>query len=444
MQTGKRTTYSFERKSLFWKIYAAVLFSLFVPMAIFAAHRYYDEWRRARAESADMIGHLHTWSSTLSEQADALPDDALPAWVDQMERENGVRFYVVRNDITFRAEGSDMYHTRPSSMSPFVEDVSESGRTRVVMALRPPRRPPPGVPLARNAGILIVAGGGVLLSFRIVRNFMIPIEELRRATTQLANGDLSVRADRDVTGKSVEIGDLAASFNWMAERVEDLVTSQKRLLVDISHEIRSPLQRLDLALTLAQHEAGGRGELYFDRAQSEIARINEMVEELLTVTRTESSPAEDCAVDIEEILDAVADDAEFMGQLQRKTVEVDAEPLSVRGDPVLLKRAVGNVVFNAIRYTPEGTCVHITARRDGDFALVEIADAGPGVRDEELEKIFLPYYRTDVSRGHQTGTGTGLSITKRLVENCGGAVFATNVQLGGLCISIRLPLSPGS
>lgn len=439
----RHAAFIFERKSLFWKIYAAMIFALIVPVLLFNAHRYYIERQVGRAGEGAVIERIHDWSSRLSEMADGLPDENLPSWIGWMERESGLRFYVVRNGETFRALGRDDRAYR-SLGTPTVEDVSESGRTRVVVALRPPRRPPPGYWHVRNLGFLIVVIGGVALSFLIVRSFKEPVDELRNVTNRLAEGDLSVRVGKDVMERGAEISDLANAFNAMAERVEDLVTRQKRLLADISHEIRSPLQRLVLSLALARENATDRSEPYFDRADTEILRINEMLEELLVITRAEMTMLEKDRVDIEEILYDIVDDAEFEGRPQGKTIQTKIEPLIVRGDPTSLKRVLGNVVNNAIRYTPENTEVRVTARREGNVALIEVQDSGCGVQEEELEKIFLPYYRTDVARERpRGGTGLGLAITKRLVENLGGTISAFNAPSGGLCVSIRLPLSRG-
>ena len=431
----------FERKSLFWKIYAVVLFALIMPILFFSAHRFYDERRRERLGEDDMMEKIHDWSSTLSEQADDLPDDALPAWIEWMERESGTQFYVIRDGVVFRAGNAGPQGGHPVPGGPSVEDLSESGRTRVIVALRAPTPPPPNLRRVRNAGILVVSIGGIILSFLIVRGFMTPVEELRRVTTRLAEGDLSVRVSPEVTRRGAEIGDLARAFNRMAEQVEELVTSQTRLLIDISHEIRSPLQRLSLSLDLARRSPGGNADAYFDRAEQEVERIDGMVEELLTLTRTEPPPVEDDPVDLEEIVRAVADDAGFAGHLQGKTVTVESKPLVVRGDAVLLERAIANIVHNAVRHTPKGTEVRVEVRRDGDFAVLEVTDAGVGVPEGELGRIFLPYYRTDAARGRpKGGTGLGLSITKRLVENYGGSVSASNAPGGGLRVTIRLPL----
>lgn len=437
----ERPTAFLERNSLFLKIYAAMLFALFVPILLFNLHRSIYERNLSRTGENDIVGKLHNWSTKLSEQADKLPPESLSAWIALMEQENDMQLYVLRDGITFHAEESVTDHASRDSRNPLLEDVSESGHTRVIVTLRSPRQRPHAGPLIRNVSILTVAVGGIVLSFLIVRSFMAPIAELRRATSKFAEGNLSVRADKIITAGSTEIGDLAASFNWMAERVEDLITSQKRLLVDISHEIRSPLQRLYLTLDIVRRNNGGDIEPCLNQAELEIKRIENMVEELLTLTLPTPYVVKSAPVNIETILLEIIDEAEFVGSRQKKAIETEIEPLVVRGDASLLKRAIGNIVHNAIRHTPVGTAVHIAASRDDAFTLVKITDAGLGVPEKELEKIFIPYYRTDLARERTLGgVGLGLAISKRLVEEHGGTIAAANAPSGGLIISVRLPL----
>jgi two-component system sensor histidine kinase CpxA len=330
-----------------------------------------------------------------------------------------------------------------------VSSFSPSGRTKAVVTLRPFRGEgdgPPG-PIRRNWVFLLVAVLCVAFSFMLVQNFMSPLLELRRITLKLANGDWSVRAGRGVTGRSDEIADLGKSFNRMAERVETLVSSQKRLLSDISHEIRSPLQRMEVASALLRDKSRGDRlhadiQKYADRIELEISRIDDMVEELLTLIRAdEASPARSEVVELDEIIGSVIEDVEFENGMNGKTVASNLQKLSVLGDATLLSRALRNVIHNAIRCTDPGTEVEVSVSRNEDYAVVTVRDHGQGVLEKDLDNIFLPYYRTDEARERSRGgVGLGLAITKRIIEKPDGNVAASNAPSGGLSVTVRLRL----
>ena len=246
----------------------------------------------------------------------------------------------------------------------------------------------------------------------------------------------------------------------MPERVEALISSQKRLLSDISHEIRSPLQRMEVASALLRDKSRGGdprgGETsgcensrpYIDRIELEIGRIDKMVEELLTLTRAGEIPlARSENVALDEVIRSILADAEFEngadentgGKAEKKVVAADIQKLSVPGDATLLNRALRNVIHNAIRFTAPGTEIEVNARRDGNRAVVTVRDHGQGVSEKDLDKIFLPYYRTDGARERSRGgTGLGLAITKRIIESHGGEVFASNAPSGGLLVTMSL------
>ena len=441
----------FNRRSLFWKIYFSMILALFLPLALFSAHNFLMETRRRDDDRAKELSQHFQWGARLlANQADALPDDGIEALLAGTETGDDLEIYIQRDGHWFALPESrwtaDFLADRlpPPPRGPLpIRALSQTGRTEAVamLHLRPPH--PPGGPLVRNAGLLTVAVLSLFISFLIVRSYMAPLVELRNVTARLAGGDFSVRVGERVLSRGEEIADLGSSFNWMAECVENVVNSQKRLLIDISHEIRSPLQRMDVALTLARNSAGGALSQHLDRVELEIERINEMVDELLTLTRTEIAASPDECVMLDEILHAVAADAEFEGQLQGKTIETHLDPVGVVGDFSLLKRALANIVDNAVRYAPPETHVEIEARKSPDEreAIVRIRDFGQGVAEGELEKIFQPYYRTDAARERpQGGTGLGLAITQRVVEGLGGCVTASNAPGGGLLVEVRLPL----
>jgi two-component system sensor histidine kinase CpxA len=235
----------------------------------------------------------------------------------------------------------------------------------------------------------------------------------------------------------------------MGQRLESMVKAQQRLLGDISHELRSPLARLGVALGLARQRAGMEANGALDRIERESDNLNEMIGQLLTLTRLESGTDErkPSEVDLAALVRDVAEDADFEARSLNRSVQIVwTEKCSINGVEELLRSAVENVVRNAVRYTPEGTAVEVALRRQnggGDrFALISVRDRGQGVPEESLEKIFRPFYRTEDARDRQSGggTGLGLAITERAVRMHGGTVEAHNAKDGGLSVELRLRL----
>ena len=270
------------------------------------------------------------------------------------------------------------------------------------------------------------------------------------ATRKLAAGDLSARAGTSWGGvkRRDEISQLVRDFDAMAERLEGLVKAQGRLLNDISHELRSPLARLNVALGLARQRTGPEAQASLQRIDMEAERLNELIGRLLTIARLESREDRSglVPIDLDDLVSEVANDAEFEAQNRGCRVKTTlAGDCVVMGNPSLLRSAIENVVRNATRYTPEGTAVQVDLRCVGDpnspEAILQVADSGPGVPEEALDKLFEPFYRIDDSRVRKTGgVGLGLAITKRAVRLHGGSVRAVNRPEGGLLVEIKLPL----
>jgi two-component system sensor histidine kinase CpxA len=246
-------------------------------------------------------------------------------------------------------------------------------------------------------------------------------------------------------------------FDRMAERIEGLVDSQSRLLKDVSHELRSPLARLSVALGLARQratpEVAPELESSLNRIELEADRLNQLIQRLLTISRLESGTdsLRKTQLPLRELVEQVAHDAEYEtpGRGCRVTADASADAADkflVEADPDLLRSAVENVVRNATRYTAEGTTVEVRLERQqaangsGEEIVVRVSDSGPGVPDEALPKIFEPFYRLDDARNRQTGgAGLGLSIADRAVRLHGGQLRASNRKEGGLEMEIRIP-----
>jgi two-component system sensor histidine kinase CpxA len=249
-----------------------------------------------------------------------------------------------------------------------------------------------------------------------------------------------------------ELADLGRDFDLMAERIESLVLSQRRLLGDISHELRSPLSRLNVALELARRHAGAEARAPLDRIERESARLNELIGQLLALARLESGDAarHDEPIDLALLVSEVAADADFEARSRNKAVlVVRSEECWTTGTAEFLHSAVENIVHNAVRYTEEGTTVEITLRRESEpagklWAVITVRDHGPGVPAAALADLFRPFYRVADARDRQSGVaGLGLAISERAVHSHGGTVTPAYESSGGLCVELRLPTTEG-
>ncbi len=331
--------------------------------------------------------------------------------------------------------------------------TSSDGKYRYTLVMGLPPGPrvffgPKGMPVP---GLIIAVLTSGLVCYVLAWFMTKPIVRLRTATRQLAEGDLTARAGGLKDKGHDEIAGLVRDFDAMAGRLEDLMKAQSRLLNDISHELRSPLARLNVALGLARQRSGPESAAMLERIELEAARLNELIGRLLTLARLEDGQQNipTTLVPLNDVVLSVAEDAEFEAQARHCHVrsQIPEGDWVVRGDPSLLHSAVENVVRNAIRYTREGTTVEIILERvidpQGEEAVVRVTDCGDGVPPDALEKLFEPFYRLDNARDRQTGgVGLGLAITERAVRYHGGRVAALNRAEGGLMVEIHLPILP--
>jgi two-component system sensor histidine kinase CpxA len=288
-----------------------------------------------------------------------------------------------------------------------------------------------------------------LVCYLLARYLTSPIVRLRAATQKLAEGDLAARAGVPRSHRHDEMAELMRDFDRMAERLEKLVNAQKRLLTDISHELRSPLARLNVALELARRRSGSDAGSALDRIDRETSRLNQLIQKLLTIARLDGGDEfiSKSPLRLEHLISEIAKDAAFEAQDRRCEVEVDVvDDCVVTGNARLLQSAIENVVRNAVRYTEPGTNVQVRLEQGlgakGPEAVVRVTDSGPGVPEEAIDKLFRPFYRIDDARGRQTGgVGLGLAITERAVALHGGVIRAVNRPQGGLMVEIRLPLA---
>ena len=290
-------------------------------------------------------------------------------------------------------------------------------------------------------GWLLPALAGALLCLLLGRHITAPIRTLQSVAGRIADGDLLVRASPAIGSRRDELGDLARDFDRMADRIQSLLRKQQELLGDISHELRSPLTRLNVSLELV---CRGKTDAV-ERMRTDLHRLDTLIGQILTLTRLQTGGDRETKtpVNLRLIVESVAEDARFEVEEDGKSVVVSrADDCWLKGDPALLRSCIENVVRNAVYYTKPQTEVTVSLDFVGDSALARIfvADHGDGVPNAALGRIFEPFYRVTEAREHQTGgIGLGLSIAQRIAVVHGGSILARNRAGGGLEMEILLP-----
>jgi signal transduction histidine kinase len=287
-----------------------------------------------------------------------------------------------------------------------------------------------------------------VVCFLLARYLVAPVDRLRHATRRMASGDLNVRVSQSLRGRHDDLGLLANDLDTMAERVRNLLESKQQLLRDVSHELRSPLARLQLALSLARRQEDNPAERHLARIACEADRLEQLIARTLKLARLErpTGSEEHVRVDLGDLLHNIADDVAIEADAQGCIVTVQADPgLNVSGDPELLRSSFENIIRNAVRYSPPGTEVKVTAVRHDELAEVRVNDQGPGVPDKDLTLIFEPFYRVGAARDRAGGgEGLGLAIAARAVALHHGAIEARNRDTGGLVVAVTLPVLKGA
>jgi two-component system sensor histidine kinase CpxA len=331
---------------------------------------------------------------------------------------------------------------------------SEKGNTYTLVAKYPPPGfpPPPrfGEPGSMFFGLrvgarallpLLVVGG--LFCYLLARSLSKPIEELRTTTHQLSDGILAARVGTTLLKRTDEIGHLARDFNHMAGHIESLVEAQRRLLGDISHELRSPLARQGVALGIARRKGNPEVMPALERIGREATRMNEMIGQLLDLSQVESGTESivKSRMDLGQLLESIVQDADFEARdIDRSVKIVERQDCTTHGSIELLGSAIENVVRNAIRHTAPQTAVEVSLKNESGSAVIVVRDRGAGVPEKALNDIFSPFYRIEEARDRRTGgTGLGLAIAIRAIELHGGTIKATNASEGGLEVEIRIP-----
>ncbi|MCU1265614.1 MAG: hypothetical protein JWM21_1932 [Acidobacteria bacterium] len=428
--------------------------ALFLSVAATRPERSNRPWR-----DLSMVGSSAQKSA---ETYDREGQAALANYLDQFEESNGI------SSILFNDQGAELAgRVVPNGWQELAGRAAKTGITQfnvsttalvVAQQVATPQnhhyvfvsriaRMPLSVSLRTQAlRLLAVLLTGGLFCYGLASYLTTPIRKLRGTTHEFADGNLGARAAGRLVKRRDEIGQLGSDFNTMAERLQSMVAAQHRLLGDISHELRSPLARMSVALELARKRAESNAKSALDRIEHEAETLNEMIGQLLKLTRLESGTdgLKRTEVDLAQLVREVADDADFEARSRNRSVHVvNCDECSTQGTEELLRSAIENVVRNAVRYTAEGTEVEVTLRlKNGNenSAVISVRDHGQGVPEEAMDKIFHPFYRTEDARDRESGgSGLGLAIASRAVRLHGGRVQAVNAATGGLEVTISLP-----
>jgi two-component system OmpR family sensor kinase len=297
-------------------------------------------------------------------------------------------------------------------------------------------------------GLVVLALGiSGLISYLLAHSISNPVRRLQDAAHTLSSGKLDARAGPAVTQRRDELGVLGREFDSMAERLSALIAARQRLLRDISHELRSPLARMEMAIGLARQDPVSTPE-QLDRIEREAERLDRLIGHILDYARLERDPAtfdfED--IDLVELIRQIVHDAEFESQSPPGRLRFTSdESVTFHGDPHVLHAAIDNVVRNALLHGDQRMPIKVTLTVDAEFIHISIRDHGPGVAEAELTRIFEPFYRAgslDSKHVSTEGTGVGLAITQRATALHGGRVVARNAEGGGLLVTLTFPRAP--
>jgi two-component system sensor histidine kinase CpxA len=355
-----------------------------------------------------------------------------------------IRFYLVENGRDL-ATGADISSVEWLARSPwkYLLVTSEvaiakraAGNPFVFIIVAPPFVQPQAYLLFFALVAFIVA----VMCWILTSQFAEPLNQLAQVVQRFGDGDMSARIQSQ---RKDEIGKLAVAFNHMADRIQTLLHGQRHLLQDISHELRSPLARLRVAVELTRTDS--ERENAIAQVHKEVDRLTDLLEGLIQMTRVEGDP-QACSpqeVAVADLLSQLIKDCSIEAAARHCQIimtQPDESGLTMKADPELLRRAIENVLRNAIRHAPPYSDVEVTLQRNSSSALIVVRDHGPGVPEDALDRIFDAFYRVDSSRDRKTGgIGLGLSITQRAVRFHQGQIHAENAY-PGLRVSFEFPL----
>ncbi|MEM7562343.1 MAG: histidine kinase sensor domain-containing protein [Pseudomonadota bacterium] len=325
--------------------------------------------------------------------------------------------------------------------NPLMEIPFQAGRTSFLIVL--PERMRPGSYWQTSRLLLLVFLPMVLLallSTMIYRHIMQPLGKLERATRDFSSGDFSVRLRQRLGNRNDELAHLAETFDQMASRIGELIVNQRQLIADLSHEIRSPLARLELAVESCRNHEASNANL--ERIARESEHIRRLAEDTLTLAwlENERPVLEEETLDLVDLIDSVAEDASYEFSDRKISTSLPNSAIITKSNHRAVGQALENVVRNALRFTPENQGIEIQLEPDDDGYLLKVLDSGPGVPESLLSAIFKPFFRVDEARTSDSNNfGLGLALAHRQIDAVGGSIHASNRPTGGLCLTIMVP-----
>ena len=432
-----------KMKSVYAKILLWCFFTLLVSLQAFSMVTRFVESRAvgkggpfARLDSLVLQQAIETYQSGGSQK--------LATYLREVSLITGPQRFLTDSAGKDLATGEDRSRLLGSVHSAWVAPFRIGGRIVVALASADNRYrlisiadPPFGLWSLAPYYLLILAAVA-LVCWALALSIASPLRDLARSVDRFGRGELSVRLH---SKRRDEIGELARTFDRMAERIGTLLTAERRLLQDVSHELRSPLARMSFATELARRPE--TRSVAIDRIKTDINRLTGLVSSLLEVTRSEGDPTarKQQTFHVAELLREIASDCRIEADARhcRVNVEGPADP-SVSGDRELLRRAFENIVRNAIRYAPEGSCVEVSLEESDKSVRASVRDYGEGVPEESLDKLCRPFFRVDDSRSTSSGgVGLGLAITQRAIRLHDGTLHVRNAH-PGLIVSVELPV----
>lgn len=320
--------------------------------------------------------------------------------------------------------------------------TSAKGNRYTVEALtpRPPRHLINMLQRVNTLQFFIILFASTLVSFLLSWSITRPLKKLGAASRQFAQGDLQTAIDKKLLHRADELGDLANDFSYMMRKIQQTISAQKQLLHDVSHELRAPLARLQVAAELIQQREE-QPSSYIQRIHAECERMDQLIQRILNFARIEESAANFTNLDLIKLLQSHIDNILFEHPQRRIHFAHGIPNLVINGDQSLLGEAVDNILRNACKYTPDDSAIEVEVARRGENILLVVRDHGPGVASEDLEKLATPFYRSG-NRMHGDGFGLGLSIARRALEKHGGKLELSNHSEGGLLVQMEFPHHP--
>ncbi|AYC33577.1 sensor histidine kinase [Pseudomonas cavernae] len=283
--------------------------------------------------------------------------------------------------------------------------------------------------------LVVLTAFSLLLTLSITR----PLDRLRRAVHALGRTAYQQNSLERLAKRRDELGVLAGDFNRMGQRLQGLIGSQRQLLRDVSHELRSPLARLRIALALAERADPEQREALWPRLSQECDRLEALIAEILALARLDAEPGAAQPIDLQELLRDLREDALLIAPQQEIRIDCPAD-LQLQGWPDMLGRALDNLLRNALRFNPPGQAVDVSAQADNGRICIQVRDHGPGVAPEHLPQLGEPFFRAPQQAA--PGHGLGLAITRRAIERHGGRLELANHPNGGFIARLELPRLP--